>query len=36
MAHDEIISDFPELNNDDILACLSSAAEREKRILVSS
>jgi len=36
MTHEEVISDFPELSNDDILACLAYAAEKENRILVSS
>lgn len=29
MSRDEIIDDFPELNNDDITACLRFAADRE-------
>ncbi len=31
MTEDEIISDFPELIKDDIHACLSFAADREKK-----
>ncbi|MFI3157809.1 MAG: DUF433 domain-containing protein [Methylococcaceae bacterium] len=31
MSHDEIIDDFPELNSDDITACLLFAADRERR-----
>ncbi|MDT3777169.1 DUF433 domain-containing protein [Nitrospira sp. MA-1] len=31
MTEDEIISDFPELTKDDIHACLSFAADREKK-----
>jgi len=31
MTEDEILSDFPYLTRDDILACLSYAAEREHR-----
>lgn len=31
---DELLSDFPALSRDDVLACLSYAAEREKRTLV--
>lgn len=31
MSRDEIIDDFPELNNDDITACLLFAADRERR-----
>lgn len=29
MSEEEILSDFPELTRDDILACLSFAADRE-------
>ncbi len=29
---DEIISDFPNLTREDVLACLSYAADRERRI----
>jgi len=29
MSHDEITSDFPELTEDDLLACLAFAAQRE-------
>ena len=28
MSHEEILADFPYLTNEDILACLASAAER--------
>lgn len=31
MSHAEILSDFPYLTNDDILACLAFAADREKQ-----
>ncbi len=31
MSRDEIIDDFPELNADDITACLLFAADRERR-----
>ena len=31
MCRDEIIDDFPELNADDITACLLFAADRERR-----
>ncbi len=34
MTHDEILADFPYLTREDILACLSYAAEREHRTLV--
>jgi len=36
MTEAEILSDFPYLTRDDILACLSYAAEREHRMLVSN
>ena len=37
MTIDEIIEDFPKLNDKDILACLSFAADREqKRTLLSA
>ena len=35
MTHAEIIADFPELTEEDILACLSFAAERETRFLIA-
>jgi uncharacterized protein (DUF433 family) len=34
MTHQEILEDFPYLTEADILACLSYAADREKRMLV--
>lgn len=36
MAMEEILEDFPYLTRDDILACLSYAADRERRTLVAS
>jgi uncharacterized protein (DUF433 family) len=33
MSEQEILADFPQLTADDIRACLSYAAERERRIL---
>jgi uncharacterized protein (DUF433 family) len=36
MSHEEIMSDFPELTEDDILACLAYAADRERRILTAA
>lgn len=37
MSNDEILADFPYLTNDDILACLAYAADREKQqILVAA
>jgi len=34
MTYQEILEDFPYLTEEDILACLSYAADREKRMLV--
>jgi uncharacterized protein (DUF433 family) len=34
MSQDEVLSDFPYLTKEDILACLSYAADREKRLMV--
>ena len=31
----EILSDFPELTDEDVRACLAFAAEREKRLVVA-
>ena len=36
MSEDAILSDLPYLTHDDILACLSYAAEREHRMLVAN
>ena len=36
MTHQAIIADYPELTEDDILACLASAADRERRILTDA
>jgi uncharacterized protein (DUF433 family) len=33
MSHQEIIDDFPELNEEDIRACLEYAADRERRLV---
>ncbi len=33
MSIDEVLTDFPNLTKDDILACLAFAAERERRTL---
>ncbi len=35
MSAKEIIIDFPELNQEDIKACLSFAAEREHKLQIS-
>jgi uncharacterized protein (DUF433 family) len=33
MSEAEILADFPDLNRDDIRACLAFAADRERRLL---
>jgi uncharacterized protein (DUF433 family) len=35
MTIDEILDDFPTLTKDDILACLSYAAERERQMVLT-
>jgi uncharacterized protein (DUF433 family) len=35
MTFDEILTDFPSLTREDILACLSYTADREKATLIS-
>lgn len=35
MSEEEILSDFPDLTHEDILAALSYAADRERKTLVS-
>ncbi len=35
MSIQEILSDFPELTDEDIRACLAFAAEREKRLITT-
>ena len=34
MTVDEVLNDFPILTKDDVLACLSYAAERERQMLL--
>lgn len=34
MSHEEILDDFPELESEDIQACLAFAADRERRMVV--
>jgi len=34
MTEDEILEDFPDLEREDIRACLAFAAERERRLAV--
>jgi uncharacterized protein (DUF433 family) len=36
MTHEELLDDFPYLTQEDILACLSYAAERERHTIVVS
>jgi uncharacterized protein (DUF433 family) len=35
MTEEEVLSDFPDLTHEDILACLGYAADRERRTMVS-
>ena len=35
MTHGQILSDYPELNEDHIRACLAYAADRERRLMTS-
>ena len=36
MSHQQILSDYPELTEDDILASLAYAADRERRVITSA
>ena len=36
MSHEQILSDYPELTDDDIRACLAYAADRERRVLTAA
>jgi uncharacterized protein (DUF433 family) len=36
MSHAEVLSDYPELTEADIRACLAFAADRERRVLTSA
>jgi uncharacterized protein (DUF433 family) len=36
MSHQQILSDYPELTEEDIRACLAYAADRERRLLASA
>ena len=36
MSHEQILSDYPELTEDDIRACLAYAADRERRVLTAA
>jgi len=35
MTHEEMISDYPELTEEDIRACLAYAADRERRLVTA-
>ncbi len=36
MSHEKILSDYPELTDADILACLAYAADRERRVVTAA
>jgi uncharacterized protein (DUF433 family) len=36
MSHEQILADYPELNEDDIRACLAYAADRERRVTTAA
>jgi uncharacterized protein (DUF433 family) len=36
MSHEEILSDYPELTEEDIRASLAYAADRERRVITSA
>jgi uncharacterized protein (DUF433 family) len=36
MTHAEILSDYPELTEEDIRACLAYAADRERRLVTTT
>lgn len=36
MSHEQIMSDYPELTEEDIRACLAFAADRERRVLFAA
>lgn len=36
MTHGEIISDYPELTENDIRACLAYAADRERKLVTAT
>lgn len=36
MTHEEILSDYPELTEEDIRACLSYAADRERKLVTTT
>ncbi len=36
MSHQQILSDYPELTDEDIRACLAYAADRERRVVTAA
>ena len=36
LTHEEILSDYPEITEEDIRACLAYAADRERRVVTST
>ena len=36
LSHEQILSDYPELREEDIRACLAYAADRERRLLTAA
>jgi uncharacterized protein (DUF433 family) len=36
MTHEQILSDYPDLTGEDILACLAYAADRERRVVTAA
>ena len=36
LSHDQILADYPELTESDILACLAYAADRERRLVTAA
>ena len=36
MSHEQILSDYPELTEADIRACLAYAADRERRLMIAA
>ncbi len=36
VSEQEILTDFPELTREDILACLAYAADRERRVIATA
>ena len=36
MTHEEILSDFPDLTEEDLRACLAFAADRERKLVSSN